>query len=251
MMMRRSRGFSQLVAVELKMFFREPVAVLFGVGFPLMILAVFGSTIGQQPAFDDFRVVDLFVPGLVAMVTAYLGIGGIPIVCAEYREMGVFRRYKVSPVPLEFVSGAQVVVGLAALVLASLLLIGVAIGAFNVPVEGNLLAFVAIALLGALSMFSLGFAVASVVRTARTAQSVASGLFLPMIFLSGAALPRSQFPDWMRSLSEVIPLTHLVDTLTAAWIGQAFTSNDWISLFLLFDVAVISAGFARLTFKWE
>lgn len=249
--MHKGQAFGRLLAVELKLFFREPVAVFFSVVFPILLLLIFGSIFGDESASPGYRVIDEFVPALVAVIAAQLALAGIPIVFADYRETGVFRRFKVSPLPLSIVGAVQIAVGLVMFVGATVLLILLAAGLFSLRFGGTVPAVLGVSLMGATAMFALGLAVASVATTMRTAQATGSALFFTMLFLSGAALPRDEFPGWLRTVSELVPLTHFVDPLTTAWRGARFGASEWTSLAVLVALFVLSAWVVRAKFRWE
>ena len=71
-----------------------------------------------------------------------------------------------------------------------------------------------------LSFFAIGFVVASLARTARTAQILGMLLYSPNIFLSGATVPQQIFPAAMRSITQAFPMTHVVRLLQGLWIGD-------------------------------
>ena len=103
-------------------------------------------------------------------------------------------------------------------------------------------------LLGAASIFAVGFVLASVLPNARTAQSVAMVVFFPMMFLSGAALPRTLLSETIQDVAQVLPLTHVVTLIDDAWSGAG-----WNRAAMLVLVGVLVAGVALSTrlFRWE
>lgn len=248
--MTRMRTLGQLVSVELKLFLREPIAVFFAVVFPFIPLLVIGTLFGRADAMEGFRVIDAYVPALIAMVTAYLGLMGIPIALSEYRSQGVLRRFRVSPMPLWTVLLAHIAVQLSLLVVVSALLVGVADLAFGLRFAGNPGWIVVTVLAGCLALFTLGFAVIGVLSSPRAAQSVGSVLFFLMLFTSGTAIPRRQFPPWLKEATDWVPLSHLVDALTVAWIGQP-QHEAYAPLGILVGLGVLAFVVAALTFRWD
>jgi ABC-2 type transport system permease protein len=75
-------------------------------------------------------------------------------------------------------------------------------------------------ILGAIAFFACGHLLASIFKTPRSSQAVGSAVFFVMLFLSGAAIPREQFPDWLDTLGSTVPLAQLTDALVNVWTGD-------------------------------
>jgi ABC-2 type transport system permease protein len=93
------RGFWKLTLMELKLFLREPTAAFFTLAFPLMLLFLFGSIYGNEPTpfFGGYGSVDVSVPGYTALIIGTSGLLTLAITMASYREHGVLRRLKATP----------------------------------------------------------------------------------------------------------------------------------------------------------
>ncbi len=239
-----------LLKTELRLFFREPVAVFFTLVFPFIPLGLFGTLFGDQPAMPGFRVIDVYVPGLISMVVAYFGLMALPITLSEARDQGALRRFRTSPL-----SFAQVLAGhLAAQIVLLLLVVAVLVVAaelvFDLRFAGNLLLALATGLVGCVALFTLGFAVVGLCRSARATQAVGSVLFFAMLFLSGAAIPRRQFPPWLKEATDWVPLSHLVDLLVICFIGDPI-GPAWTSYLVLLGLAAASFFAASRTFRWQ
>lgn len=239
-----------LIVIELKLFLREPIAVFFTLIFPFIPLGLFGTLFGDQPAMPGFRVIDVYVPALIAMVIAYFGLMGLPIALSENREQGVLKRYKASPMGLGRVLGSHLVVQVVLLAVVTTVLALVAELVFDITFAGNLLLLVTIGVIGCLALFTLGFAVVGACPSARTTQAVGSVIFFLMLFFSGAAIPRRQFPPWLKEATDWIPLSHLVDLLTVVWVGDPL-GDQRLSIYVLLAIAVVCGVLSRYTFRWE
>jgi len=83
--------------LELKLFTREPVTVLFTLALPLLILYVLGGVFTDPAQPDEFRGVggqNYYPPAYVGLVTASIGLIALPVHIAGYRERGVLRRFR-------------------------------------------------------------------------------------------------------------------------------------------------------------
>lgn len=245
-------GLIKLTSIELKLFLREPIAAFFTLAFPLMMLFLFGSIYGNKPSsfFGGFGTIDISVPAYTAMIIGSSALLSLGIAVATYRETGVLKRLKATPLRPQTILGAQVAVIYLMTALGMALLIAGGKLVYGLRFAGNPLSVFAGFTLSALSMFAIGFVLASLAPTARTAQVAGMVIFYPMIFLSGATIPREVLPESIRYYSQLLPLTHVVTLLRGLWIGEAWASHtkELIVLAVLFAVGVVVSA---KTFRWE
>ena len=71
-------------------------------------------------------------------------------------------------------------------------------------------------LVGAIAFASLGYALASVIRTPAAAQPVASLVFLPFLLVSGVLVPADRLPDRLQNLARIFPVEHLANAMRLA-----------------------------------
>lgn len=111
-----------------------------------------------------------YVPAYIGLVIASMGLIGLPVHLAGYRERGVLRRFRASGMPLWSVLGAQVAVTLAVSIVGGAMVVALANLTYEVQspasVAGVLTAFV----VGTLSFAALGVLLGAVLPTARAAQ---------------------------------------------------------------------------------
>lgn len=246
------RGLYKLTWTEMKLFLREPMAAFFTLVFPLMMLFLFGSIYGNEPTpfFGGFGSVDVSVPAYTAMIIATSGLFALTVHMASSRELGILRRLQATPLRPQAVLTAEVIVlllltafGMALLVVAGKLVYGLR---FTGNAVGVGLAF----LLSCLSFFALGFTLAGVMPTARSANIVAMALFYPMIFLSGATIPREVLPEAVRQYGQVLPLTHVVNLLRGLWFGESW-GQHLTEVGVLSGMLIVGLLISGKTFRWE
>jgi ABC-2 type transport system permease protein len=246
------RALTKYTWTEIKLFLREPMGAFFTLLFPLMMLFLFGSIYGNEPSdlFNGYGSVDVSVPAYTAMIIGTTGIMGLTITMATYREKGILRRLRITPLRPQVILVAQVAVLFLMTVAGMLLLILAGKLVYHLRFDGNALHVALAFVLGSLSFFSLGFVLASVMPNARTAQVVGMAIFYPMLFLSGAGLPLEILPEAMRKISKFLPLTHVVTLLRGLWAGDLWNQHItevWVLLGVLAAGVLISS----LTFRWE
>lgn len=244
------REFWKLTWTEVKLQLREPLATFFTLVFPLMLLVLFGSIYGNEPEsfLGGYGQVDLSVPGYIGMIIGTIGMLGLPATLANYRQQGILRRFRATPLRPEVVLWSQVAVNVIMTVLGVALLTVAGRLLFDLRPPAVTLAMVPAVLVGAFSFFAVGFVMAGLMPTARSAQAVGMALFFPMLFLSGAAMPRQIMPESIQRLAEFLPLTHVVKLLEDLWFR-----GDWNLVSLGVVSAMLVAGLivSRHTFRWE
>jgi ABC-2 type transport system permease protein len=238
--------------VETKLFLREPVGAFFTLVFPLMMLFLFGSIYGNEPSqyFNGYGTIDISVPAYTAMIIATTGLMGLIITITTYREKGVLRRLRTTPLSPLVVLAAQVIVLFLMTLFGMILLVIAGKLVYNMRFEGNILSVLAGFVLSSLSFFAFGFILAGLMPTARTAQVVGMMLLYPMLFLSGAGFPRELLPETIKNISTFLPLTYVVNLLRGLWIGEAW-SQHITEVIVLSTMLVIGVLISAKTFRWE
>ncbi|HEX6146173.1 MAG TPA: ABC transporter permease, partial [Acidimicrobiia bacterium] len=97
-----------MTRLELKLFLREPLTVLFALVLPLMVLFVMGGVFGNEADVSVYRGVgamNYYVPAYLALVAASVGLISLPTQLAGNRERGVLKRYRASSMPAWAVVG--------------------------------------------------------------------------------------------------------------------------------------------------
>jgi len=243
-------AFWHMTVSESRLLFREPAAVFFTLVFPLLLLVLFGSIFGNDPAsgFGGIGSIDLSAPGYIGLIIGTSAFMGIPQVVATYRDQGILRRLRATPVPALTIIGAQLVVNLAMTTFGTLILIVAGRVFFDLSLPAAPAAVLVAFLFCCLSLFAVGMLLASILPTARVAQTVGMAIFFPMIFLSGSSFPRQMMPDSIRNVAEALPLTKVVILLSDLWFGFGWNQSAIVMLGVLLAVA---AMISVRTFRWE
>lgn len=196
------------------------------------------------------RYVDFLVPGLLALTILSTSLFGTGMTLVANRRDGLLKRYLATPLkPYEYILSHVVGRGfiLAFEIVTVLLAAGVI---FHFRIAGRFVDFLAVAVLGAASLTSLGILVGSRTTNAGAMNGIANLLMLPMMILSGIWFSRTNLPEWLAEASRWLPLTALVDGLRRIALEGASLAN------LTFELGVLGASFvictiaARSLFKW-
>jgi ABC-2 type transport system permease protein len=241
--------FKQLLRIEAKLWLREPMALFWGIVFPLVLTVVFGLA-SNRPQHDlgGLRLIDVYVPTLMAFVLTVVAVSALPSMLTAYRNIGVLRRMSTTPVAPWLLLGADVVINAVIILSALVLIAGVSMVAFDVSLPSPFLGFLVALLLGAVAMLALGATVAALAANERIAQIVGTFLFFPMMFFAGLWVPQQQMSPSLREVSHYTPLGALVaglqDTLQGHWPAAGH-------LAVLAGYAVIFTAAATRLFRWE
>jgi ABC-2 type transport system permease protein len=184
------------------------------------------------------------------MIIATSGLMSITITLASYREHGILRRLRTTPVTPAVILAAQVIVVFTMTLLGMILLIIAGKLVYHVTFEGNIFSVFGGFLLSCLSFFALGFVLAGLMPTARTAQIVGMVILYPMLFLSGAGFPRELLPETIKKVSAFLPLTYVVNLLRGLWIGESWHAH-LLDAGVLAGIIVLGVIISTRTFRWE
>lgn len=246
------RGFLNLTWIETKLYLREWQAVFFTFVFLPMLLFIFGAIFRNDPeaVFEGFGSVDLLVPGFIAIGIASNAIYTIGGVLASYRERGILRRLRATPLRPAIILVSQVLVAYTMTLLSGLILMVLARLFFGLRVTGNPGYMLGAFTLGSISFFSFGFFLGGLFQTARATYAVNSTVFFSMIFLSGAAIPLELLTPFMQHIARFIPLTYVVELLRDAWLGKSVRESA-TAIGVLVGLFVACTLLSAKAFRWE
>jgi len=242
-------AYRNLVFVEARLLAREPVPLLWGVGFPIVLLSIMGAfSHGPDKSLGGVTLVATYAPVLIAFTISTFALQGLAPVLAGYRERGILRRLNATPVGAGRLLLAQLTVNLAVTLVATLGILIVGDAAFGVPLPGQGAGFVLALLLTSASMLTLGLLITSVARTARVAGAVGAMLFLPLMFFAGLWVPQATMPAALRRAGDDTPLGAAVSALQHSMSGQWPAAS---TLAILAGYTVVFGLLAWRLFRWE
>jgi ABC-type multidrug transport system permease subunit len=200
---------------------------------------------------EALRYVDWVLPGVLGMNIMFSSLWGVGWVIVRYRKNGVLRRLKATPLSAFEFLAAQILSRLAVVLAASLV---VYLGAgllLDFVMRGSYLALVLVYVAGALCFISLGLVVACRLRTEELADGILNLVSWPMLLLSGVWFSMEGTSPAARFLSELLPLTHLVDAARRVMVDGAGVAAILPDVALLAGVSLIFLGVAARLFRWE
>ncbi|MEU9327734.1 ABC transporter permease [Streptomyces canus] len=191
---------------ELAHWARQPVRVLVGLVFPVMLLLMFGYLVGGGRGVEG-KYVDYLVPGMLALTMAF-GLEATMIAVTQDLNKGVIDRFRSMPM-----ANGAVLVGRSAadmlqsvLSLAAMIGVGHAIGWRVHGGVGGLLAAVGLLLLFRFAMLWIGIHLAMVAGKPEMVQAVQI-LVWPVGFLSNAFATPDSMPGLLGTVVDWNPMS--------------------------------------------
>ena len=246
------RGLLKLTLLEIRIFVREPLGFVAAVGVPLAMFLVLGRSVspgaGQSATTTQFLAQDL--PLFVSIFISINAALSLIAVISIYREGGILKRLRATPLRPAVILGAHVLVKLFFTGISLVLMLLAGRRFYPVPLHAHVAGFALAVVVTTVAILCMGFIVASMVGTARFAQLVGSTIFYPMLAVSGMFVPLSSMPRAWALLGSVLPMSHAVALLRGAWVGAS-----WLVLLphlgaLALTIAICLALTTRV-FRWE
>ena len=221
----------------------------------MILLAVLVSANDGETTTYDGRTVSLaqyLVPGLVAFGLIAASFLSLVVEVVAQRESGVLKRRRATPVTAAVLVAGRTLTAAVASIAVAWVLLAVAGNRYDVDVpRAGLPALAAALLLGAVAFASLGYALASAIRTPAAAQPVASLVFLPFLLVSGVLVPADRLPARIAAVARIFPVEHLANAIRYA-LDPAVTGGH----LAVADLAVLAAwavgafAVAHRRFQW-
>ena len=196
------------------------------------------------------RSIDYLVPGIVAMSILSTGLFcAVPLV--QQREKKILKRWSATPLNRSSLIYSQVAFRLVLALVQTGLLIFIASSVFDVQMLGSWPLLLGIVLLGALCLISIGYLIASFIKTQEAAMPVLQLVQFPMMFLSGIFFPLAMMPDFMKPVAAAMPLTYLGDALRQVMVQGAPVHSMLINVLVLGAVMLVCMMLSIRYFRWE
>ncbi len=213
-----------------------------GSGAPLVAIEPLA---GRSPGYIDF-----LVPGILGLTLMQLGLFSVSFGFVQLKRTGALRRLFATPTSPAYFLAAQVTSRLIIGLTQVLVLLGVGLW-FGLHLVGSIALLLAISLLGSIIFLAIGFSIAGWAKNEDQAAPVANLVSLPMTFLSGVFFSRDAMPDFLRTVTDFLPLTYLNHALRSVvndGAGFDVIGGDLLGMAVWAAIAFVLA--VRL-FRWE
>jgi ABC-2 type transport system permease protein len=248
------RGLLQLTWLEIKIFLREPLGAIGILLLPVAVFLITGRAMNRgtgQPRTAEG--LELMMAGLPVMAAMFMAIGAgmsLVTIISIYREGGILKRLRATPLRPQTILSAQVIVRLLFTALSLALMILAGRRFYPVGLSAPVISFAIALLLSALSVLSMGFVIASLVPTARFAQPVSALVFYPMLALSGVFAPVEALPVGLQYVAKLLPMTYVASLLRGIWLGESWLAHTG-DVAALIVAGVLCTALSTRVFRWE
>jgi ABC-2 type transport system permease protein len=246
-----SPATAAVLRTETRLFGREIGSMFWIVAFPVVLLGIIGlvPTFREpDPSLGGLRLVDLYVPVSVLLSMLMAAIMAMPPVVFGYREAGVLRRMRTTPVRPMTLLAAQVLLHGVAVAVSTVLVLVVGSVVLDTPVPAApgwyLLSYV----LALLAVFGLGAIIMAVAPNARIGTTIGTIVFFPAMFTAGVYYPIQAMAG---QLQDIIALTPLGAASQALYEAMAGSTPQLEHLAVLTFWIVVCYGVAGRVFRWE
>ncbi len=199
------RAYAAYIKITLKLTLRDRVVLFFNFLMPLLFFVAFGEGMGAETSPGAMSQVLSLVLMFGVLGTGFFG-GGIR--ATMDREAGILRRFKVAPITPAPLLVASMVTGWAVFLPSAVFFLLLARWRYGWNQPLNLLSLLIVVSAGVLAFRSMGLIIASVTNSMQESQILAQLLYMPMLLLSGAAVPLHILPDWLQRMAQFLPATH-------------------------------------------
>lgn len=238
------RLFLHELRTQQLLFWRNRESAVFVFVFPPMLFLLLGAV--YDGAIDGFPAVDALLVGLVGYGCANTAFAGLAITLVIRRESGVLKRVRATPLPTPTYLAAVVASTLVVFLLQMALTLVLGLVLYGAHAPKNWGGLVLALLLGVAGFAGLGFGATSLIRSAEGSSAVVNLIVLPMAFLSGSFGPTRDYPELLRWVADVLPLTYLIEVFKNVYLrGESFWHDPTAIL------VVLAWGAAGLAVAWR
>ena len=200
---------------------------------------------------EQYRYIDWFFPGIMAMNMMFSALWGVGYIVVRYRKNGALKRLKATPLSaFEYLCSQM---------LSRIFLLMFTFGIvwfgsdliFNFRIQGSMLLFLMTFFLGGLNLGSIGLCLATRGTSEEFTSGVLNFISWPMMFLSEVWFSIEGAPQWVQQLSWIFPLTHMLKAARKIMNDGAGFADIQFECSLLILSTVFFLGMAAYFFSWN
>jgi ABC-2 type transport system permease protein len=226
--------------------FRSPQALVYGYLVPVFFLLAFGSVFRSDSPLLLHQMGQLLTISILGGACF-----GLPTALVAERERGVWRRYRLLPVPIGSLIASTLAVRLVLVALAAVLQIVLARAIYGTPLPMHPAQAGIAFLVVAGSFLGLGLLVAALADDVPAVQALGQCLFLPMIMIGGVGVPLAVLPAWAQRIAGFMPGRYAVEVLQRSFSNPDGLRGAGFSLIALVVIGGAAACIGAKRFRWD
>jgi ABC-2 type transport system permease protein len=236
------------LAFEQRTFWRSREAAVFIFVFPLLLYVLLGSVYSGE--IDGRPAADVLLAGLFGYGAATTAFAGLAIILVTRREIGLLKRLRATPLPPSTYLAAVVLSTLVVFALQTVALLALGALVFDASMPENWLGLAGLVVLGVACFAGLGVGAAALIRSAEGVSAVVNVVVLPMAFLSGSFGPTDEYPAFLQTIADVLPLTYFLDVVYDVYLGGESLFADPKALLLVIAWGAAGVAVAARCLGW-
>ncbi len=239
-------GWIRHFSLTLSLNFRNPQAIAYGYLVPVIFLFAFGGVFrADNPAL-------LARMGQILTITILGGACfGLPTALVSEREQGLWRRYRLLPVPAASLLLSAMMARMVIVASSVLVQLAVARAVFGTPLPlhpgSAVLAFFVVTA----AFLGIGFLIAALADNVPAVQALGQCIFLPMILVGGVGVPLAVLPLWAQRLAGFMPGRYAAEVLQSCFDGTAGLTKSGFRFAALLVIGLAAAIAGTKLFRWE
>ena len=212
------RLFFAWTVARLRVVRRTPRASFFTFIFPVVLFVLIGGVNSgtiKVAAGVHIDATQYFAPSIAIFTLLTSCYTTVIFTIVNAKQQGILKRVRGTPLPPVVYVAAQIAAAILAAIAGIALMFAVASAGFGFKIYPERLPAALLTLvLGGAALAALGVFVSTFVKKADAAPAVANITMFPILFLSGIFFPTTTFPDWLKQVVNVFPVSHMVHSFT-------------------------------------
>jgi ABC-2 type transport system permease protein len=205
----------------------------------------------QSVDSSSLSYIDFLLPGILALSIMISAVIGLATILVDWRQRGILRRLKLTPIPLAEFFAARITASLVVALMQVVVLLAFGRLVFGIHISSTAWAAIPVALAGCLCFLAMGFAIGSVVSNPETGDAVSNVITNPMMFLSGTFFPVAAMPSYVQAIARVLPLYYMANGLRDTTVRGLSITHVAPDIGVLLGVTAILSVIALRSFRWE
>jgi ABC-2 type transport system permease protein len=247
------RLFLHELRTEQLLFWRNREAAFFTFFLPVIFFLIFGSVYGNDRIAKEgnIRAASFLEAGMIGYGVAATCFAGLGITLVVRRESGILKRIRATPLPALTYLVAVLASTFVVFLIEAVLIIAIGRSLFSVGIPDRLGSLAVVLAIGAVAFAALGLGVTGLVRSSEGSSAVINAVYLPMAIISGTFFSPKAYPEFLRVIADVLPLTHYTELTRDVMLRHHhFWEDGWAIAIVLLWGAIGLVG-AIKGFRWQ
>lgn len=238
--------------VEQLLFWRNREAAFFTFFLPVIFFLIFGAVYGHDYIKQEHMKASPFLEaGMIGYGVAATCFAGLGISLVVRRESGVLKRIRATPLPPAIYILGVLASTFVVFLIEALLIIGIGRLLFSVAIPNALGSLLFVLVLGALTFAAMGLGITGLVRSSEGSSAVINAVYLPMAIISGTFFTPKTYPEFLKVIADVLPLTHYTKLTRDVMLRNEHFWSDGGAIAVVAAWGVIGAVGAIRGFRWQ